>query len=1137
MYDAPTTYAALIGRLDQFTRKYYLNQVIRGTLYTLGLVGASFLAVALLEGNYYFDRGARKALFYGFLAVTAAASAYWVLLPLARYFRLGEIISHDKAAAIIGAHFPDVKDKLLNLLQLGRDAEVSVAEAHAAAGVSHDLVLASIDQKSAELQPVPFRRAIDLRQNRRYLRYALPPLLLLLAFLFAAPSLITDSASRLVRNDEDFERPAPFRFVLPEGDLSVVQFEDYPLVVEAVGDVIPAEVYIDIDGNQYRLRSEGSGRFAYDFQSVAEDVDFRLTSGDVSSVPHTLAVIEKPNLLGFTVQLDYPAHTGRRDETVDNLGDLTVPEGTRVRWVFEAAHTEALEVRFGASPTGGTDTATREGRQIFQVEQRVRRSTPYTVITGNAQLPRADSVRYGITAIRDGSPTISAQSFRDSSQRGVVFWAGEAADDYGLSALRLVYTRTPPRGTAVSQTIDLGAPDGKSATFDYAFDIDALELAPGEELVYYFETLDNDGVNGAKAARTPTQTFRKKTLDEYEASRAEQSADIKKKLREQAKASKRLQEEMKKLRASLLQKKEMDWQARQELEKLMEQQRKLQEEIERTKEEFDEAREEEAEFEEPDAAREEEQAALEEMFEELQDPELAEMMEKIQELMDKLQKDEALDMMQEMQESEQQTEQKLDRLEELFKKLELEYEMQTAAEELEKLAEEQEKLGEETADKENGEQNAEQQAKQEDLNDAFEKLEDKLDGIDEKNEELERPKQDTGTDPEQQQGVKQDQRKAAEQMQQQQNKQAGEQQKKAAKKMREMAQKMQQAAQSGQQQQAQEDIKAIRQLLENLVTISYEQEGLMEAFAKTEINTPRYVEEVQQQFKLKDDFRIVDDSLQALAKRVTQIETFVLEKVGDVRSQLSRALDDLEERQVGPAANRQQRIMTDVNDLALMLSESMDQMQQQMAMSMPGQQSCEKPGGQGEGKGGKSSGKAPSDKMSEGQQSLKEQMERAMENMQKQAQGQKQGKGQGASSREFAEMAAQQAALRKKLRDKQRQLREQGRGDRGLQDIIDGMDEVETDLVNKRLTNRMLERQEEILTKLLEAEKADRQQDEEERREAEAAKEIARVPPPALEEYLRQRAQQTDLYREVSPDLKPYYRRLVEQYQSALKGR
>ena len=1135
-----TTYRALVERLDQFIRKYYLNQVIRGGLYTLGLVGLCFLAVALLEGNFYFDRLGRKTLFFGFLGVSIAAASYWVLLPLARYFRLGEVISHEQAAEIIGDHFGDVKDKLLNLLQLGREAETQTADARTASGVSEDLLLASIDQKSAELQPVPFRRAIDLGENKRYLRYALPPLLLLVCFLVAAPSLITDSTARLVRNNEDFERPAPFRFVLPEGDLSVVQFEDYPLTVEAVGDVVPAEAYITIDGNEYRLKSEGAGRFSYDFQQVAEDVDFRFTSGEVVSKPYALNVVKKPNLLGFSVRLDYPAHTGRRDETVDNLGDLTVPEGTRMQWVFEADHTETIEMRYGERADARLDSATREGEQLFQFTQRAMRSVPYTVITGNAALPRADSVRYGVSVIADQVPSITVERFVDSTQRNVLFFAGEANDDYGLTALRLRYTRTSPQGRSTEETVALQRPSGKTTAFDYTFDINQLALKPGEELSYYFETLDNDGVRGPKAARTAVQTFRKMTLEEYAESRADQSEAIKKKLQESVRESKALQEEMKRLRENLLQKKEIDWQARQELEKLLERQAELEKKIEEAKEEFAEQRAEQEEFEEPNPEMEEKQEKLEEMFDQLQDPELKEMLEKIQELMEKLQKDEALDMMQEMQNTDQQTEQKLDRLEELFKKLEVEYELQLATEKLEQLAEEQQKLGEQTEQKKDGEQNQSEQAQQEKLNEEFEKLSEQLEDIEKKNEELERPK-DTGIEKQDEQGVKQDQQQAGQQMQQQQNKQAGQKQKDAAEKMKKMAAQMKEAAQSGQEKQAAEDIKAIRQLLENLVTISFDQENLIEAFARTEINTPRYVEEVQQQFKLKDDFRIVDDSLQALAKRVMQIESFVLEKVGDIRSHLDNTLDDLEERQVGQAANRQQRIMTSVNDLALMLSESMQQMQEQMASAMPGDQSCEKPGGKGHGQGGKS-GKEPSDKMSQGQESLKEQMERAMENMQKQAEGRKQGKGaaggsgDGVTSKEFAEMAAKQAALRKQLRDRQRKLQEQGKGSRELQDIIDQMDQVETDLVNKRLTNQMMERQEEILTRLLEAEKADRQQDEEERRESESARDVARTLPPALQEYLKQREAQTDLYREANPALTPYYRQVVERYLNELRG-
>ena len=79
----------------------------------------------------------------------------------------------------------------------------------------------------------------------------------------------------------------------------------------------------------------------------------------------------------------------------------------------------------------------------------------------------------------------------------------------------------------------------------------------------------------------------------------------------------------------------------------------------------------------------------------------------------------------------------------------------------------------------------------------------------------------------------------------------------------------------------------------------------------------------QEQKKIQDDFKIVEDSLYALAKRVVQIESFITEKVGDIKGNMRKGLDHLEERQKPQAQEQQQRAMTNLNDLALMLSEVM----------------------------------------------------------------------------------------------------------------------------------------------------------------------------------------------------------------------
>jgi hypothetical protein len=76
---------------------------------------------------------------------------------------MGKIISHEEAADIVGKHFGNVQDKLLNVLQLQQNK----ASVH-----SDALLNASINQRISELKPVPFTSAIDLSENKKHLKYA-----------------------------------------------------------------------------------------------------------------------------------------------------------------------------------------------------------------------------------------------------------------------------------------------------------------------------------------------------------------------------------------------------------------------------------------------------------------------------------------------------------------------------------------------------------------------------------------------------------------------------------------------------------------------------------------------------------------------------------------------------------------------------------------------------------------------------------------------------------------------------------------------------------------------------------------------------------------------------------------------------
>ena len=1112
MVSREDNYSLLIRKLDQFIKKYYTNKLVKGSLLFVSFALLAFLAFSLLESQFYFSTGVRKLFFYSYLLSSAGLFIYWVILPFLNYNKLGQVISHENAASIIGEHFSDVQDKLLNVLQLKKQASDQA---------SADLILASVNQKSEEIKIVPFKSAIDLAKNKKYLKYAVPPFMLFIILVFAAPSLLTDSTNRIINNNTEFKKDAPFKFIVDQNNLEVLQYEDYNLEVNTEGAIRPKEVFIDVDGYQYRLKENNAGKFTYIFRNIQKETKFKLFSGKINSDNYNLEVLKKPNLSDFAVNLDYPSYTNRKDENLNSVGDFVVPQGTVVNWNMNVENTDKVSFKF--SDLKDIKESKKTSENSYSQSKKLYADLFYKIFVSNEYLPEGDSTSYSINVIPDLNPSISVEQIEDSLASNILYFVGAASDDYGLRTLSFNYTIQKSNGNALPLvSTKISEPAKTQIQYDYLFDINDLKLEAGDNVSYYFEVYDNDAVNGSKSSRTGLMTYSKASIEELEKLEEKNDDEIKEDLKESIKETQKIKDQIKKLKEKLLQKNELDWQDRKELEELLKKQEELQKKLEEAKKKFEENLKNQEELGEQDPEIKEKQEKLQEMFEETMDNEMQELMEQIQELLQELQKDEALEMMEEMENNDEKTEQNMERLLELFKQLEVEKEASELIEKLEKLAEEQEKLSQETQNEEKTKE--ELKKEQEEINEKFEKLEEDLEKLEEKNEELEVPKDLGDKNEEQAEEIKEELQKSEESIEKEENSDAAKSQKKASEKMSEMAESMQGAMEAGEMEQMEEDIQALRQLLENLVDLSFDQEDLINNVTSTRANTPKYVSLVQDQFKLKDDFKLIQDSLIELSKRVVQIETFVTDKITEVNINLKSSLENLENRQKPAANDNQRRVMKNTNDLAVMLSETMQNMQQQMS-GMSGSGSCSKPGGTGKSK---SSGKSnvPMDKITEGQEGLGEKLKEMME-------GQK--KGNKGMSKEFAQAAARQAALRKALEEIKKGQDEQGKGSGDLQELIDQMDKIEIDLVNKRLNNEMLKRQQNIVTRLLEAEKADRQRELDKKRLAERTRDKERKYPPEIEEYIKKKESEVEMYKTVSPSLKPYYKFLVEEYYKSLK--
>jgi hypothetical protein len=125
-------------------------------------------------------------------------------------------------------------------------------------------------------------------------------------------------------------------------------------------------------------------------------------------------------------------------------------------------------------------------------------------------------------------------------------------------------------------------------------------------------------------------------------------------------------------------------------------------------------------------------------------------------------------------------------------------------------------------------------------------------------------------------------------------------------------------------------------------------------------------------------------------------------------------------------------------------------------------------------------------------------------------------------------MAAQQEALRRQMQQLMDKLKNKGSNPGG--NLADLMEQTEKDLVNKQLTNETMRRQQDILTKLLESEKAEREREQDEQRKSNEAKNEQLSNPKQFLEYKRMKEKELELLNTVPPNLTPYYKEKVNTY-------
>ena len=1176
---------SLLGALNQYKQKYYTNLLIKGALIVTALFLFIYISLNTVEYFGRFNSPVRATLFYSALGFILFTLIYWVIIPISRLLRLNSQISDEEAAQQIGRYFPDINDKLLNTIQLSN-----------ATDRNDGLLLASINQRTQELSFFKFTEAVDISENRRYLKYILIPLIFLLLVFIISPNFFSEwfgqSSSRLLNYNREFVEPAPFTFILENQKLQAFKNEDFDVSLKLEGRAIPSEVFLVSGERRYKINPNEEGKYVYTFPKLQKPVDFYFEAAGFSSSAYEIEIIERPNLLSFNAYLSYPSYLGKPNDKWDNIGNLVVPEGTQIQWKFNTNKTDKLILVFDQEKD--TVNVKKKGEKTFQYVRSVKQSQGYQIRLRNKYSYNKEEINYYVNVIPDKFPKISVQEYQDTSTYSFLSVGGSISDDYGFSQLRLFYriTKSGDKGGKFKSIAIPISIDQSIQNYYYQLDLNELNLQPGDKLDYFAQVWDNDGVNGAKSAKTTPKQFKIPSREELEEEIDESVDKAESQIDKTIQKAQKLQNDIKSLENKLRNKNQLDYQDKKLAEDILKKREELAEEVKKLQEQNDLLNQKQERFFENSDNIQEKVNQLKNLMDELLDEETKKLYEELQKLLDQNRNNDAiLDKLKDIDNQEQTLEKELERALEMFKQLQFEQKLEQTIEDLQDLAEEQEDLGkenlkedkkskdnskegeegdenkegeegdenkegeegdenkegeegdenkegensDENKEGENSDENKEgensdenknnesnqnqddnksAEEKQEELNEKFEDIKEDLKELENMDQELENPNgmEQNNEDMEgEQQELSEQLQKILEQLQKNQSKKAGKSQKNAGQKMQKMAQQLGEMQSGMEMEMMMENIDDLRAILENLVTLSFDQEGLMKDFRKVNLSDPRFIGLAQQQLKLRDDAKIIEDSLIALSKRVFQIQSFVTRELTDMKSYMDESSTLIKQRKLGNATAQQQFAMTSMNNLALMLNDVLSQMQQAMqnAMMMP-------QNGKGKPKN------SPS--LSKLQQGLNQKIQELK----------KSGKTGRQLSEELARLAAEQQRIRQALSELEKLLG--GDSDqkeqigKQIRELKKQMEKNEEDLVNKRLKNITQERQKEIQTRLLESEKAVKERGEEEERKSEVGKKKQKQVPPSLNQYFKSKEKQIELLKTIPPALSPYYKKEVDEY-------
>jgi hypothetical protein len=1097
----------IVARLKGLQAKMANLESASGIIQTGSLAFVLFGVLIAITMVSWLPSTARLLIDLVALAVLAIATYFWVVVPLVNRRSFLQI------ARLLEGKYGKFQTRLIAALELHEQA-IKNRENY-----SIELIEKTIEQAGGIIGEIDTAAVIDYKPVKRALAQAGALLVAVLIGLFINSGAIYDTFRLYSQPLSNYEKPPDFELTLEPGSGEFFRNADLAVKAKFIGRA-PRKIELHYRFEDGAWTSEAMAKpdsvspaaFSYTFKKVKRSVEFFAKSGRVQSQRVRLDIIDPPRLTDINLKFDYPEYSGMPDASGNpNDGNVTALRGTKVS--LEGKTNKALLGAFLAYSDSSTAPLTVDGERVTG-EFKVLENTRYTVsLIDQSSRLNPEPIWYDIQAVEDYPPSITIRFPNvdvDLDEQITLPLEIAIADDYGFGKLNLVYWIMSEGQQTEPARQGLIIPDKSSLDqiVKYSWNMESLNPLPGDMVYYYCEVSDNDIVSGPKWTKTKTFSARLPNLDEIladvEGAQQEQIETLEEALRDQHELQKKLDE----ISRDMLKSSDVNWEKQQEAKQVLEKQEALAKELEKLSQEMQKNLE---KLEENSLMSEEIAEKMQEiqrLMEEVAPPELKEAMKKLQEAIQNMDPNELKKALENFKLTSEQMLENLDRALSLLQKLAIEQKMDMLVQLAEKITEDQEMVNQAAFNAGDSSSMAQNMRPQKNVSDEFNVLKEQFG-------QLQQMDQEPNMIPnEEEQAAEQKVNdpqvpKEFEEMQKSLCKNDGgacqSKGKNIKKKLQEMTNSLK-AAQKAMQDQQKEDIaRKMQKAAEDLLYLSDRQELLLDSTRAYEQTGDGLRTMASSQMNIAGASSRVADAISELSKETIFINLTLMRLLGMTLADMNDAIGHLDRRFAQGAVQSEQSAMSNLNKTVYMLLQAKDNTM--CSSSGSGMQEIMK----------------QMEQMSKMQSGINDQTM-----MQMPQPGMPMSLGQ---QQAMQQLAAQQEALRKQLEELNDEFGKRGEMLGRLDQLGEEMKKVVEDMQRSRVGDETIKRQENVLSRMLDAQKSVNRREYSKKRQSEQGIDIVRRSPSAPDDQSGDDAWLSEMIKKALEEEYPrQYEKLIRAY-------